>query len=713
MTELDKSARAAIPLAGSTRATGPVLSVEDLRVHFDTAAGVLRAVDGVSWSIQPGETLAIVGESGSGKSVSALAIMGLLPSPPARFPSGRIVFGDRDVLQLDDAAMRKIRGNRIAMVYQDPLSSLNPLMQVGRQIAEVLRVHEKVSRAVAHRRAIELLAEVGITDPTRRAREYPHQFSGGMRQRAVIAMALAVNPAVLLADEPTTALDVTVQAQMMELLATIQQDRGTAIVLITHDLGLVARFAHRVLVMYAGRAVEVGSAEQVFYDPRHGYTYGLLSSLVRVDRQRTALRPIPGQPPSLVRVPSGCPFHPRCMFATEVCRTAEPDFVDNDTSGHLTACHHSEEVADAPQVARIPADRVVRESVTITETRLGSDVADPSVPGRPALLELTDLVKWFPLRSSAVLRRRTGEVRAVDGVSLSIAKGETLAVVGESGCGKSTLARTILRLVEPTSGTITFDGRDVTRIRPEALRGLRRQMQMVFQDPYSCLNPRMTVRTILKQPFRIHQIDEEDITGLLERVGLGAEHADRYPHEFSGGQRQRVGIARAIALGPKLVICDEPVSALDVSIQAQVLNLLEDLQRGLGLTYLFIAHDLSVVRHIADRVAVMYLGAVVEQAAREDLFERPAHPYTQALLSAVPIPDPDAERLRRRIVLTADVASGVNPATGCRFRARCPKAANELTEAELQRCDNERPEFINRGQGHPVACHYAEVKPTI
>lgn len=346
MTELDKSARAAIPLAGSTRATGPVLSVEDLRVHFDTAAGVLRAVDGVSWSIQPGETLAIVGESGSGKSVSALAIMGLLPSPPARFPSGRIVFGDRDVLQLDDAAMRKIRGNRIAMVYQDPLSSLNPLMQVGRQIAEVLRVHEKVSRAVAHRRAIELLAEVGITDPTRRAREYPHQFSGGMRQRAVIAMALAVNPAVLLADEPTTALDVTVQIQILMLLRDLQAELGMAVVFVTHDVGVAAEISDRIAVMYAGRFVETGTVREVIRSPQHPYTQGLLASTVHGGMRNQVLRTIPGHPPSLAILPIGCHFRPRCPEAVSRC-TEEPPVVEAHP-GRLVRCVHAEAAADAP-----------------------------------------------------------------------------------------------------------------------------------------------------------------------------------------------------------------------------------------------------------------------------------------------------------------------------------------------------------------------------
>ncbi len=714
MTGLERPVRTNL-LAATSSASAPrtLLSVEDLRVHFDTDAGVVRAVDGVTWSVQQGETLGIVGESGSGKSVSALAIMGLLPTPPARFPSGRIVFGGRNLLELDDASMRRIKGNEIAMVYQDPLTSMNPMIQVGHQIAEVIRAHQRVGRGAADRWAVELLAEVGIPNAKRRAGEYPHQFSGGMRQRAMIAMALALDPVLLLADEPTTALDVTVQAQIMDLLAKLQQDRGTAIVLITHDLGLVAGHAHRVMVMYAGREAEVGTAAEIFYAPSHAYTYGLLSSLTRLDRRRVnALNPIPGQPPSLIRVPPGCPFHPRCAFATDVCRAEEPPFVAHGASGHLSACHHSEAVAakaaEAPVATGEPFGARPRAGEGARSAGAEKDAA--SGPGRAPLLEVADLIKWFPQTSGAVFKRRIGDVRAVDGVSFSVREGETLAVVGESGCGKSTMARTILRLLEPTSGTISFEGRDITMVGPDELRGLRRQMQIVFQDPYASLNPRMTVRTILSQPYRIHKVDQDDINALLERVGLSPEHGDRYPHEFSGGQRQRVGIARAIALGPKLVVCDEPVSSLDVSVQAQVLNLLERLQDQLGLTYLFIAHDLGVVRHIADRVAVMYLGAIVELATRDDLFDRPAHPYTQALISSVPIPDPRAEQDRRRIPLTGDVPSPANPPSGCRFRTRCPKAAHDLSEAERRRCHDERPELVDRGHGHPVACHYAEVE---
>jgi peptide/nickel transport system ATP-binding protein len=678
-----------------------LLFIDDLRVYFHTDAGVVKAVDGVSWSIGQGETLGIVGESGSGKSVSALAVLGLVPVPPGRFETGRILFRGEDLLEAGEKELRRIRGNDISMIFQDPLTSLNPVFRVGHQIAEVIQVHERIGKVPARKRAVELLAEVGIPNPRQRAREYPHQFSGGMRQRAMIAMALALDPLVLLADEPTTALDVTIQAQIMDLLMRLRESRGTAIVLITHDLGLVASHADRVLVMYAGKVAEVGEADTIYYEPRHPYTFGLLSSLTRLDQRRSErLQPIPGQPPSLIRVPSGCAFHPRCPFATEISRREVPQLLAYEGDGHLVACHNVDKVEVAVRARRegVPVEVVERAP------RAGSD------HGETALLEVNDLVKHYPITTGIVFKHRIGDVRAVDGISFSVAPGETVALVGESGCGKTTTARSVLRLVEPTSGSIRFKGEDIARAGPSRMRELRREMQIIFQDPYASLNPRMTVRNILTEPFRIHDLPERGrVAELLELVGLSPEHAGRYPHEFSGGQRQRVGIARALTLEPSLVVCDEPVSALDVSIQAQVLNLLEDLQNELSLAYLFIAHDLSVVRHISDRVAVMYLGWIIEMADRDDIFERPAHPYTQALISAVPIPDPEKERARTRIIVSGDVPSPANPPSGCRFRTRCQKFADELSEQERQLCVEEPPDLIERGQGHPAACHYAEV----
>jgi peptide/nickel transport system ATP-binding protein len=708
------------------------LEVRDLRVHFDTPAGVVKAVDGVSWHVDAGETLAIVGESGSGKSVSAMTVMGLVPGGATR--DGAVLLEGRSLLDLPEAQQRRLRGRDLAMVFQDPLTALNPVFRVGDQIAEMITTHARTSKAAARRRAVDLLAEVGIPNPALRARQYPHEFSGGMRQRAMIAMALANDPAVLIADEPTTALDVTVQAQIMEVLERLQAERATAIVLITHDLGLVAAHADRIAVMYAGRIVEEGGSDALFAAPHHAYTAGLLAGLTRMDQARPAkLEPIPGQPPNLARVPRGCAFHPRCRFATAECTAAVPPLVaaavpplvpaavpplvpaavpplvpagvpplvtvpsnNGGAAGHRHACVHADEVVAAVAQPREPA--------------LPSPAAEAAGSSRP-MLAVTDLATHFPIRAGLFSSRRTvGVVRAVDGVTLAVPEGSTLSLVGESGCGKSTVARSILRLQEPTSGTVEVAGRDVTALRPPQLRQARADMQIVFQDPYASLNPRMTVRQILAEKYALlgGELTAATIPDLLETVGLSRDHADRYPHEFSGGQRQRVGIARAIALNPRFVVLDEPVSALDVSIQAQVLNLLQQLQRDFGLTYLFIAHDLSVVRHISDRVAVMYLGSIVETADRDALFERPHHPYTQALISAVPIPDPAAERSRDRIVLTGEVPSPAHPPSGCRFRTRCP-LHQELGDDDRRRCITEPPPLapVDGAPEHRAACHFA------
>ncbi len=679
---------------------GPLLEVRDLRVYFDTPAGVVKAVDGVSWHVEEGETLAIVGESGAGKSVSAMTILGLVPSPPASFPSGAVLLRGRSLLSMPESEQRKLRGSEIAMIFQDPLTALNPVLKVGEQIAEMVRTHQKVGRSGASRKAVELLDEVGIPSPARRATQYPHEFSGGMRQRAMIAMALANDPQVLLADEPTTALDVTVQAQIMTLLEQLRHDRNTAIVLITHDLGLVASHADRIAVMYAGRIVETGTSREIFETPRHAYTHGLLSSLTRMDQARPAkLEPIPGQPPSLSRVPAGCPFHPRCRFATQGCIDEVPALLPVMAgSDHGAACIHSDQVAAAHGQ---PREIVTPGSAAVVE-QAGN--------GHQPMLEVIDLVKHYPIRSGVFIKKTVGLVQAVDGISLAIPPGSTLSLVGESGCGKSTVARSILRLQEPTSGTVRIGERDVTALGKEDLRRAREDMQIVFQDPYASLNPRMTVRQILSEKYELlgGELTSSTISDLLDTVGLSVEYADRYPHEFSGGQRQRVGIARAIALKPKFVVLDEPVSALDVSIQAQILNLLAELQRDFGLTYLFIAHDLSVVRHISDRVAVMYLGTIVELADRDDLFERPRHPYTQALISAVPIPDPVVERSRERIVLTGDVPNPADPPSGCRFRTRCWKHL-ELSEPDKRQCIEVSPALVlaEGSSRHRVACHFA------
>jgi peptide/nickel transport system ATP-binding protein len=544
--------------------SGALLRVEELRVGFATEGGLVQAVDGVSFELAQGEVLAIVGESGSGKSVTAQTIVGLTGSPNTRI-EGSIRLGGAELIEAGERELQRVRGERVAMVFQDPMTSFNPVYRVGRQLTEALLAHRpEATRAEARERAIELLDSVGLPEPERQVDRYPYELSGGMRQRAMIAMALMLEPEVLIADEPTTALDVTIQAQILELLRRLNAERGLATILITHDFGVVAEIADRVLVMHEGRIVERGDLDRVFYSPQDPYTRELLGAVVRLDRA-PPLRPSRGEPP---------------------------------------------------------------------------------------LLEVSGLVKHFPVKRNLLAEREVDRVRAVDGVSFSVARGETLGLVGESGSGKSTLSRTVLQLLEPTAGSVRFDGREIAGLSRRRMRPLRAQMQMVFQDPYSSLNPRKRIGQIVGEPLRIQGVASgRELRGrvheLLERVGLSAAHYQRYPHEFSGGQRQRVGIARALALEPKLVIADEPVSALDVSIRAQILELLDELQGEFGLTYVFVAHDIGVVRHVSDQIAVMHEGKIVEQGPADRVCEQPTDPYTRKLLAAVPVPDPREARARR------------------------------------------------------------------
>ncbi|WP_306215606.1 ABC transporter ATP-binding protein [Actinoplanes sp. RD1] len=665
-----------------------LLQVQDLTVEFPTEDGVLAAVRGVSYEVGRGESVGIVGESGSGKSVTSLAVMGLLPRN-ARV-SGSVRLLGEELLSRTDAELSKIRGRNVAMIFQDPLTSLNPVHTVGAQIAEAVLAHRDVPKQKAMRRATELLEIVGIPFPELRARNYPHELSGGMRQRIVIAIAMANDPELIIADEPTTALDVTVQAQVLEALEAARRETGASLVLITHDLGVIAGHTDRVNVMYAGKLVETGTVDEIFHRPRMPYTLGLLSSLPRIDESgRQRLTPIAGSPPSLLTLPAGCPFAPRCPMAQPICSTAEPPLL-RVAPTHAAACHFHDSVQPFP-VPETPASVAPRAS-------------DP-------ILSVRGLVKHFPVRSRGVVRRRIGDVHAVCDVSFDILAHETLGLVGESGCGKTTTGRVLLNLEPATAGSVHFQGRDLVPLSRARMRPLRKELQIVFQDPYASLDPRMTVNEIIAEPLRIHGRYGSDgraqVRSLLRTVGLDIEHGNRYAHEFSGGQRQRIGIARALALRPKVLVLDEPVSALDVSIQAGVVNLLEDLQDELGLSYLFISHDLSVVRHIADRVAVMYLGRIVETAPVEELFRKAAHPYTQALISAIPVPDPHKERARERIILTGDVPSPVAPPSGCRFRTRCPKFPG-LTEREQRACVSDVPPLVDHGEGHRTACHYAE-----
>ena len=684
----------------------PLLSVSDLSVTFPSEAGNVKAVRSVSYDVHRGELLGIVGESGSGKSVSSLAVMNLLP-PQAQI-SGSVRLDGRELLGQDDDELSRIRGKRIAMVFQDPLSALTPVYTVGDQLAEAVLVHENVSRKAAHDRAVELLALVGIPNPQQRVTAFPHEFSGGMRQRVMIAMAIANDPALIIADEPTTALDVTIQAQIMEVLQKARSVTGAAIVLITHDLGVIAGVADRVAVMYAGTIVETGRVDDVFYRPRMPYTLGLLGSIPRADvRERQPLTPIEGSPPSLVQLPPGCPFTPRCPMRQDICVASEPALLPLAASGenHCSACHFRETI----EREQLTSQDLFRPSI--------AHVAPPVAAARetrPRVLEVAGLVKSYPVTKGAVLRRRVGEVRAVDGISFDIREGETFGLVGESGCGKTTTIMEILNLERPQAGRISVLGKDTATMSRRDKFEIRGELQVVFQDPMASLDPRLPVGDILAEPLRAHGVEPAEaarrVRDLLKLVGLQPDHVNRYPQAFSGGQRQRIGIARALALEPRLLVLDEPVSALDVSIRAGVINLLEQLRDELGLSYLFVAHDLAVVRHIADRIAVMYLGGIVETGDVDEVFERPAHPYTQALLSAIPLPDPVKERQRTRVVLQGDPPSPANPPSGCRFRTRCPKFANELTDAQRKRCIDDPPPLAPRtgSADHLDACHWAE-----
>jgi peptide/nickel transport system ATP-binding protein len=666
----------------------PLLEVDGLDVSFPGETGRVHAVRGLSYVVNPGEVLGIVGESGSGKSVSSLAVMGLLPDKAS--VSGSIRFRGQELLGLSDKQLSAVRGRRVAMVFQDPLSALTPVFTFGDQVAESLTTHDHaLSTRDARRRAVELLDLVGIPDAASRARAYPHEFSGGMRQRVVIAMAIACDPDLIIADEPTTALDVTVQAQVLDVLRTARDVTSASVVLITHDLGVVAGFADRVMVMYAGRAVETGPTDAVYARPRMPYTLGLLRAVPRLDAA-THLVPIDGQPPSLQDLPPGCPFAPRCPMVIDACRETEPPLSPVEDEQYA-ACLRGKEVT-AGEIATLPrAEPVARW-------------------GRPIVLSVHDLRKTFPITKGSVIKRRAGTVHAVNGVSFDIAEGETLGLVGESGCGKTTTLMEILGMARPQGGRVEILGRTTHELDKPARKALRADVQVVFQDPVASLDPRLPVADIIAEPLRVHGHDKAAIRArvaeLLDLVGLRQEHAQRFPAEFSGGQRQRIGIARALALQPKLLVLDEPVSALDVSIQAGVINLLDELKTRLGVAYLFVSHDLSVVRHIADRVAVMYLGRIVEIGAADELFTNPRHPYTQALLSAVPVPDPPAERRRERIVLTGDLPDPAVPPAGCPFHTRCFRRA-KLSEEDAARCVAETPDLTEHGTDHDVACHFA------
>jgi peptide/nickel transport system ATP-binding protein len=657
-----------------------LLRVGNLRTVLDAPGGAVRAVDGVDLEIRRGETFAIVGESGCGKTMTALSLMRLLPET-GRISSGTVDLSGLDLLALPEAGMRKVRGRRIAMIFQEPATSLNPVLTVGTQIREVLERHTELRGARIEERVRSLLDSVGVPDAARRAEEYPFQLSGGLKQRAMIAMALAADPDLLIADEPTTALDVTIQAQVLELLRELQQKNGMAILLITHDLGIVAQMAHRVAVMYAGQIVEVAEGERFFVAPQHPYSRKLFEALPGSGKRGAELAVIKGQVPPLTAEFHRCRFTERCDFAFDRCSAEAPGWT-RIAPEHEVRCHLRE---------RERAGAAVSGEAGPTGTSGAAAQA-----GR--LLAVRKLKVHFPIRKG-LLKHTVGYVKAVDGVSLEIGAGRTLGLVGESGCGKTTVGKAILQLIRP-EGEVEFGGVELTRLRGAALRAHRRDFQIIFQDPYASLNPRMRVADILAEGMASLGIEANAaartrrVAEILDQVGLARDSVSRYPHEFSGGQRQRIAIARALAVRPKLIVCDEPTSALDVSVQAQILNLLKSLQRDLDLSYLFITHNIAVVEYLAHEVAVMYLGRIVERGTAEEVLRSSRHPYTQALLAAVP--RIEAGGSREVIRLEGELPSPVNPPSGCHFHPRCPKVMPE--------CRERYPENFSLSETRSVAC---------
>jgi peptide/nickel transport system ATP-binding protein len=743
----------------------PVLDIQNLSTHIKLTSSVVQAVGNIDMHIDAGETLGIVGESGCGKSMTGLSIMGLLP-PGGSIVNGSIKLEGRELVGLKEEELRRIRGNEVAMIFQDPLTSLDPTKTIGYQVAEPVRLHRNASKSEALDRAVEVLSLVGLPRPKERLSDYPHQLSGGLRQRVMIAMALANEPKLLIADEPTTALDVTIQAQILALLRDLKDRLGMAMLLITHDMGVIAGHADRVNVMYAGRVVETADAAILFEEMHHPYTQALLASIPQLHQDaRKALHAIPGLPPDLAHPPQGCRFAARCSRATEKCREEEPS-LSGKTFEHRFSCWHPVDgplvltvigqggpdavstglvtsdaesmnqaaagdkaglVADTPLAGGEAADAVSGETgdlepeseseqltviaagltqtadgrLEITEQRV--EVSVQSNGAAAPLLELRNLVKEFPVTSGAILQRKVASVHAVSDVSFAVPAGTTFGLVGESGCGKTTIGKLIVALEKPSSGSISVNGEDVSKLHRADLRRKRRDLQLMFQDPQSSLDPRMRVGTIIAEPLAVQHLgskraQRDRVYELLSEVGLPRNAVERYPHEFSGGQRQRIGLARALTVNPRLIVADEPVSALDVSIRAQVLNLMKRLQASHGLTYVVISHDLAVVKYMADRIGVMYLGKLVEMGSGDDIYERAAHPYTAGLVATIPVPDPTLERAKTGAAIKGELPSPVNPPSGCRFRTRCQFAQ--------ERCAAEEPPLRSFGPGHVAACHF-------
>jgi peptide/nickel transport system ATP-binding protein len=717
-----------------------LLEVRGLDVVYHTQAGRLPAVYDVNFDVRSGEIVGIVGESGCGKSTVSAALLRLLP-PNGEITRGEIIFKSRDLRTLSNEELRQLRGRDIAMIFQDPMTSLNPVFSVGTQMMDVLKAHPITDRPdpstslrtgpaapdgnEMRRRIIDLLEKVGIPDAAERIDHYPHQFSGGMRQRITIAMTMLSEPALLIADEPTSALDVTLEAQILELIERLRRDYQTSILFISHDLGVIAQLCDRVIVMYAGRVVEQGDVLSIFEQPQHPYTQALLASVPSRKHYGRRLANIPGRVPSLSALPPGCKFSDRCAHAQAVCQQTEPRYIDN--GARRVRCYiydpesgydRSTESAQPQPIRTIDPSTHAQDSTSLDPStslrtglhaavrpaanrRLGSVAASSS---NGPLVRLERLSSCFYDRHNIIqqmLGRERGAVRAVDSVSIDIMCGEIIGLVGESGSGKTTLGKTILRLVRSTDGKIIYNNQDITHLSADDLRRMRARMQMIFQDPYSSLSPRLRVSYLLAEPYTIHRVPPEDrypVDELLEMVGLSSEQAAKYPHELSGGQARRVSIARALALHPEFLVADEPTAGLDVSVAASILNLMKDLAGQLGLTYLIITHNLNVVGYLADRIAVMYLGELVEVGPTRRIFEAPAHPYTLALLSAISEPDPRQRHAERRLLLAGEIPSPKNPPPGCRFHTRCPFA-----EA---RCKTDRPALEEIEPNHKVACHF-------
>jgi peptide/nickel transport system ATP-binding protein len=662
------------------------LEVDNLSTHIKLSRSTVQAVGNVSLVLDTHETVGLVGESGAGKSMLGLSVLGLLPNG-GHIIEGSIKLGGRELVGLRTPELRRLRGNEVAMIFQDSMSSLNPTKSIGEQVAEPVRLHRDASKKEARDRALEVLELVGLPHPRERLAYYPHQLSGGLRQRVMIAIALACEPKVLLADEPTTALDVTIQAQILRVLDDLRDRLGMATLLVTHDMGVVAGRTSRINVMYAGRIVESAETHRLFAGMRHPYTQALLGSIPRLEQDATKpLVSIPGLPPDLTNPPPGCRFAPRCGRATDQCRAEEPPLGGKDPS-HVFACWHP---VDGP-ITLTSQIRVVAERA-----------AHLDVKALKPLLQIENAVREYPV-TAGLLKRTVASVKAVSDVTLTVGEGEALGLVGESGCGKTTLGKLAVGIEKPDGGRIMLAGEEVFRNRGRALRLARRDLQMMFQDPFASLDPRMRVQATLREPLVVQRLgsareQEEKIRTMLDEVGLPHNALERYPHEFSGGQRQRIALARALMLEPKVVVADEPVSALDVSIRSQVLNLMKRLQAEHNMASIVISHDLAVVKYLSDRIGVMYLGKIVELGTGDDIYHRCAHPYTEALIKTIPLPDPAAERDKQDVAIRGELPSAIDPPSGCRFHTRCPRAQARCTEIE--------PELRSFGPGHQAACHY-------